>query len=163
MGVILDEGFDFIVTVKVERVASEVDVVSLVHVVLEGLYNQTHFDASVGSEDISGVDSVDFEVPLVDDDYVSLKVGDLDAGVLGFKLINGLFSEVARHVEETISDQEVREGLLDVALDLFARLFVCELLGDLSSVLDYVGKQLFKGGLLGCGFWHFLQILFTAF
>ena len=41
------------------------------------------------------------------------------------ELIHGLLGEVAGHIEEAIGDQEVGEGLLDIALD--------GLLGDVGS------------------------------
>jgi len=35
------------------------------------------------------------------------------------EIINCFLSKVASNIEETISDEEVREGLFDVALDVF--------------------------------------------
>jgi len=54
----------------------------------------------------------------LDDDNSGSEVGDVEVGVLGVELINGLLGEVAGNVEVSIGNEEVWEGFLNVALDV---------------------------------------------
>lgn len=140
VGVALDEGLHFVVSVEVDWVSGEGGLVLLLSDWLEGLDDKSNLKTTVGGENVGRVDLVHLEGPVVNDDDSGSKVGDVQVSELAVELIDGLLGEVAGNVEESIGDEEVWEGLLDVALD--------GLLWDaaLSSVGEHVGVELLESG-----------------
>jgi len=104
--------------------------------VLEALDDESNLNPEVGSEHVHGIDSMNFKIPLGDHDNVIFEVCNLEISELGLEIIDCLFGEVAWNIEEAISNQEVWETLLDVALDLLLGVSLCEQLGDLSPIFD---------------------------
>jgi len=138
VGVGLDEGLHLVVSVEVDWVPGESGLVLLLGNWLEGLNDKSNLESTVGGEDVGGVDLVHLEGPVRDNDDSRSEVGDVQVGELGVEFIDGLLGEVAGDVEVSVGDEEVGEGLLDVALD--------GLLGDGSSsaVSEHVRVELFE-------------------
>jgi len=143
VGVVLDEGLHLVVSEEVDWVSGEGGLFLLLGDGLEALDDKSDFESTVGGEDVGGVDLVHLEGPVADDDDSGSEVGDVEVGELGVELVNSLLGEVAGDVEEAVGDEEVGEGLLDVALD--------GLLGDgaISSVSEHVRVELLESGNFG--------------
>jgi len=87
---------------------------------------------------------VHFERPVGNGDDSSLKIGDVSIRVLGFEIINGFLGEVDSNVMVVIGNKEMWEGFLDIAFDSLGSLGLSEL-GEVSSVSDHLGNELFEG------------------
>jgi len=144
MRVVLNQSLHLVVSVQVQRVSRQSDLVLLQCVMLESLHDKLHFDPAIRCEDISRVDFVDLKVPRSDDNNLLFKICDVNVCEFGLEIVNCFSGEIARDKEETIGDEEMREGFLDEALDLLLRLLVLEELGEVSTILDDLGVELFE-------------------
>lgn len=83
------------------------------------------------------------EGPVLDENNFSSQIGDVNIWSFGLELINGFLGEVTWNVEVVVSDEEVWEAFLDVALDLVVHL--AEDFGNIATVFEHFAVKKFEG------------------
>lgn len=146
VGIVLDESLDFIISVDVNWPSGEHNFTA--NHWFEGFDDEFDLNTTVRGEVSGGVGLNHLEGPVGDEDDLGFEVGDLHVRVLGGELIDGLLGEVAWEVEEVVSDEEVWESFLDIALDLLLWDGVSEL-GEIATDLEDFVVELLESGLLG--------------
>jgi hypothetical protein len=146
---VLDSSLEFIVTVKVDGVASGVEF--LIKTGLESVHNKADFEAVVGGEDLVGVDTLELKRPLGNEHNLLGKVTELTGRVLLLELVKSTLGEVGGHVEERVGDEEVGGSFLDEDLDVgLASGGILEKLGGITVGVDEVREKFFEGGHIVC-------------
>jgi len=140
----LDGGLELIITVKVGGPSGGVEL--LAELGLEGVHNKANLEASVGGEHGVGVNLLELEGPVVDEDNFLLEVLNFNVGELLLEFVKGRTGEVCGHEEEGVRDEEVGLGLFDEDLEHL----VLDVLGELrevTRVVDHIGEEGLEGGV----------------
>ena len=155
MSEVLDDSHHLVIAVESDGVSDEVQL--LLELELEGLDDESDLEVVVGGENLGGVDFLHLEAPFVEHDDLLGQVDNVYVGELAAELLLGLGSVGAGLVEVSVGDQEVGEGLLDVALDGLLEAVLNG--GPVATLVEHLGVELLESTV--SRFSHFVDFLFS--